>query len=202
MSVEGSPSTRLGFFKTLTSCMNISSTTLGTLLLTLITLGCTQEKKITSVDSTNKKHSVRSMSIQLPTGWKQLSPLPNDIHPFQNSQCDSTLAFCENLTIHFQPNDEKLSLQQIESAILEALSNRHKQYRLIHSGDTVIDSKPAKLIDYMFNERATDLGATMGVVIRNDTVVVVEGMALNQPKGEYAKYRHTMVSIIASLSSK
>ena len=183
--------------------MNTNLTALGTLLLTLVS-GCTQEKEkgSTSINSLNKEWHIRNMSIQLPANWEQLPPLPNGLYPFKNSKCDTTLAFCENLIIHFQPNSGKLSLQQVENSILEALPNRYKQYRFISSQDTIIDDKPGKLIDYMVNEQAIDLGATMGVVIKNDTVVVLTGMALNQPKGNYTKYRRTIVNAITSLSNR
>lgn len=150
----------------------------------------------------DKNYPIRTVSIHLPSHWEQLAPLPNGVYPFRNSQCDTTLAFCENFTINFQPNTENLSLAQVESSILTALPNRYKQVKIVSSQDITIDGSPAKLIDYMFTERNTHLGSTMGVIIRKDTVVVLEGMALNQPEGSYTNYRPTLVSIINSLSHK
>jgi hypothetical protein len=156
----------------------------------------------TQAPQADKSYSIRSISISLPNHWEQLAPLPSGVYPFRNSQCDTTLAFCENFTLNFQPNTAHLSLAQVESSILAALPNRYKQLKIISSQDITIESTPAKLIDYMFMEQNMHLGSTIGVLIRKDTVVVLTGMALNQPEGSYTNYRPTLVRIITSLSGK
>jgi hypothetical protein len=182
--------------------MNTRLTTLNILFLAIILSGCGQEKgkEQNAASRTNRKYQVRTMSIQVPDSWERLPVQPNGVYVFRNSKCDTTQVFCENLAINFQPNSGNLSLDQVESSILTALPNRYKQFRLISSRDTTIASVPAKVIDYIVNEQATDLGATTGVVIKNDTVIVLTGMALNQPKGGYVTYRPTIVSAITSLA--
>jgi hypothetical protein len=177
-------------------------TALNILLLAIILSSCGQEKgkDQNAASETSKKYQVRTMSIQVPDSWEKLPVQSNGVYVFRNSKYDTTQIFCENLSINFQPNSGKLSLDQVESSILTALPNRYKQFKLISSRDTTIDSAPAKVIDYIVNEQATDLGATMGVVIKNDTVIVLTGMALNQPQGGYIKYRPAIVSAITSLS--
>jgi hypothetical protein len=184
--------------------MNTRFSILNILFLTTVLSGCEQEKRKEQnlTNNTSKKYQVRSMSIQVPNSWEQLSTQPNGVYIFRNSKCDTTQAFCENLSINFQPNSGKLSLGQVENSILTALPNRYKQFKLISSRDTTIDKAPAKMIDYIVNENATDLGSTMGVVIKNDTVIVLTGMALNQPEGGYIKYRPTIINAITSLSKK
>lgn len=167
-----------------------------------------QPVAVTQAPQADKSYSIRNVSIRLPSHWEQVTTLPDGatlpigIYPFKNSQCDTTLAFCENFDINFQPNTANLSLAQVESSILAALPNQYKQVKIISSQDITIDNTPAKLIDYMLTERNTHLGSTMGVLIRKDTVVVLTGMALNQPEGSYTNYRPTLVRIITSLSGK
>ena len=182
-------------------CFFLSVFSLSALVLT----SCSQDqesKSATTASVSEKRYYMQSLSIQLPIGWQEVSNADKSLHIFKNSQCDTSLAFCENLSVNFRPNTANLSLKQVENSILASLPVRYNKFRLISSRDTIIHTMPAKVIDYMVNEQATDLGATMGVVIKNDTVVVITGMALNQPKGTYIKYRRPIMGIINSLSNK
>lgn len=130
------------------------------------------------------------ISIGVPKYWK-VSEFVEQKQKMWAVKCprtDST-KFAANYIINAVPRQKNVPLRNYGDFLIRRLQEKYDILKVINRDDAPINGVPSTTIDYIFVEQKLNLGGTTTFFFLDDTVVVVNFGAINEPEGEYVSYR-------------
>ena len=115
--------------------------------------------------------------------------------------CPTSVPFCANYVVNAVPLQTGASLDTYSSYYLTYLEKKYPVYKLIKVSRALVNGLNGRVIDYIYQENNHNLGGTVALLQVADSVVVLNFAALNEPEGEYVRYRGLFERVISSVKA-
>jgi len=112
--------------------------------------------------------------------------------------CDDSVAFCANYVVNAVPLQDGASLDTYSNYYLTYLEKKYPVYKLVKVDRVTVDDMEGRVIDYIYQENNHNLGGTVALLKTEKAVVVLNFAALNEPAGDYVRYRGLYERVILS----
>ena len=144
--------------------------------------------------------SALGISIGIPKNWVFTHHIEQKQKVWTvKSPCPDSVKFCANYVLNAVPRQKDLPLKNYGDFFITSLRDRYDTFTLISRNDEEINGVASTTIDYIHREQGLDLGGTVTFYFLDDTVVVVNFGALNEPKGDYVRYRGLYTRVLATI---
>jgi hypothetical protein len=141
------------------------------------------------------KFEAGQIAVKVPKIWNYEKLAENTL-VFKDS-CNEK--FCTNLVIRLIDNSKNLTMEQIQSSLVESLSQSFEDIDVLGTSEKSFNIGSTKTIDYKVFENETHLGSTIVYWVEGDKIFSLNFMALNQPEGAYAVHRKEFFEIVNEL---
>lgn len=80
-----------------------------------------------------------------------------------------------------------------------SLINKYEKFKLVNRTNDTLNSHPSITMDYIYFEHGLNLGGTTTLYFLDDSIAVINFVALNEPEGEYVSFRGLYTRTLATL---
>lgn len=192
----------------------------ATAIVLALTSGCQTDSATTSTQSPKKGEAMAKMSadafasvrlriqpipalgieIAIPEDWVFAHHIEQDQTIWTvKSPCPDSVKFCTNYVLNAVPRQQEVALENYGNFLITSLQDKYDTFTLVNRTEEKINGIPSTTIDYIHLEQGLDLGGTTTFYFLDDTVVVVNFGALNEPKGDYVRYRGLYTRILSTI---
>lgn len=141
----------------------------------------------------------QNMEILLPAKWENKLTSNNNILIQSVKKCDASIGFCPNLTVAVERIGLNISPEDYINKSVETMTNQFPDLRVIAQGDVIINGLSSFQITYIFQTEGIKLGGITTWIFSSDKAYVVTGMASNQEKSEFLRYKDYFQEISSSI---
>lgn len=140
------------------------------------------------------------ISLALPNNW----PIAHRIEQEQSiwtakAPCPNTAKFCANYVLNAAPRQKGIPLKNYGDFIVLSLINKYEKFKLVNRTNDTLNSHPSITMDYIYFEHGLNLGGTTTLYFLDDSIAVINFVALNEPEGEYVSFRGLYTRTLATL---
>jgi len=112
--------------------------------------------------------------------------------------CAESVPFCANYVVNAVPLQGGASLDTYSSYYLAYLEKKYSVYKLVKVNRITVNNMDGRVIDYIYQEDNHNLAGTIALLKAKNSVVVLNFAALNEPAGDYVRYRGLYERVIMS----
>lgn len=140
------------------------------------------------------------VSMGVPRHWKvsEFVEQQQRVWTAKSPRTDST-KFAANYVVNAVPRQKGVPLRNYGDFFITSLRDKHDTFTLVNRSEDRINGYASTTIDYIHRQNGLNLGGTTTFYFLDDTVVVVNFGALNEPKGDYVRYRGLYTRILSTI---